>query len=322
MKRRIYVLMLMTIIVTVLIGCTKEPPKCADEDTIKLVKQLIIDKINHNNQIQQQFGALNEKEIKAITEIIEIEYPLATDLNKDIKKYSCTGEAVAGGKYKAKIAYFSQIDDNNRHIVSLNILDYDLFEGVIESVKMIRAKQHTAEEWINKVKALRINGKYTDSKKATEYCSNAILVNPNYAESHFHMGNINAVLKNYDQSIKDYNEAIRLKPDYADAYNNRGATYDDLDNHNQAIADYNKAIQMEPKNSAAYNNRGVFHGNLGNHAQAIADFTKVIELDPQNASAYYNRGIAYERLGNKEESLNNIKEAARLGHEGAKRLLK
>ena len=65
-------------------------------------------------------------------------------------------------------------------------------------------------------------GKYTDPKKAIEYLSNAVRLQPYDAIAYNNRGIAYADLGDYQSAIEDYNQAIRLKPDYADAYNNRG----------------------------------------------------------------------------------------------------
>ena len=54
----------------------------------------------------------------------------------------------------------------------------------------------------------------------------------------------------FDQAIAEYTEAIALDPDYADAYNNRGAAYLRVGDFDQAIADYNTTIAITYNNLA------------------------------------------------------------------------
>jgi tetratricopeptide (TPR) repeat protein len=41
-------------------------------------------------------------------------------------------------------------------------------------------------------------------------------------------------------------QAIRLNPNYADAYSNRGFAYNQKGQKNQAIADLEKAVSLDP----------------------------------------------------------------------------
>jgi len=53
----------------------------------------------------------------------------------------------------------------------------------------------------------------------------------------------------------DYSEAIRLDPKYAEAYYIRGRAWGNKGEYDRAIADYNEAIRLDPKSTWAYNNR-------------------------------------------------------------------
>lgn len=74
------------------------------------------------------------------------------------------------------------------------------------------------------------------------------------------------------KAIADYTEAIRLNPEFADACFNRGNAYYGKGQYDDAIADYTEAIRLNPKFAEAYYNRGNAY-----EAKAEADFTKAEE---------------------------------------------
>ena len=45
-------------------------------------------------------------------------------------------------------------------------------------------------------------------------------------------------LKQYDKATSDYTEAIRLQPDFAQAFNDRGIAYKALQQYDKAVSDY------------------------------------------------------------------------------------
>ena len=81
-----------------------------------------------------------------------------------------------------------------------------------------------------------------------------------------------------DDAIADYTEAIRLNPDYAEAYNNRGFIHNMKGDYDDAIADYTEAIRLNPKNPNCYCNRGIAYENKDDFACANVDYQKYIEL--------------------------------------------
>ena len=74
-----------------------------------------------------------------------------------------------------------------------------------------------------------------------------------------------------DNAIVHYTEAIRLNPDFADAYNNRGNAYGRKGDFDAAIQDYNKAIALNPEYARAYANRGEAWLHLKEWERAKAD---------------------------------------------------
>ena len=97
----------------------------------------------------------------------------------------------------------------------------------------------------------------------------------------------------FDRAIADFTEAIRLDPKYAEAYYIRGVAYGNKGDLDRAIADYSEAIRLDPKLAAAYNNRGNAYKNKGDLDRAITDYSEAIRLAPGYDIAYFNRGRAY-----------------------------
>jgi len=97
-------------------------------------------------------------------------------------------------------------------------------------------------------------------------------------------------------AIDLWSQAIDLDPNFANAYYNRGTAYNYLKRYEEAIADYIRAIDIDPNFAYAYNGRGIAYKNLKRYEEAIADHTRAIELDPNDANAYYNRGNAHKDL--------------------------
>ncbi len=118
--------------------------------------------------------------------------------------------------------------------------------------------------------------------------------------------------KDYRGAIADYSEAIRLNPNYAEAYLNRGDTHYDLGDKQGALADYNAALNINPNYANAYIGRGNVRDDLGDNQGAIADYNAALKINPNNAYAYYNRAIAYKNWGNKEGVIVDLQKAAEL----------
>ena len=95
----------------------------------------------------------------------------------------------------------------------------------------------TAADWLKKALSLWDGEKYTDPKKAIEYLSNAIKLQPDDADAYNSRGNAYYKLGQYQRAIEDYNEVIRLKPDHVNAHYSRGNTYYKLGQYQRAMED-------------------------------------------------------------------------------------
>lgn len=115
-------------------GCVKEPPKCSDDGTFTLIRQIMA------NQLMGLEG-ITEKEIQ---DNMKIQLPRATAFDEKIKKYNCEARLIGGSTVELPIKYESQLDDNDQHIVFVNgITRQDLLLlrfAITEEIKSKRAK--------------------------------------------------------------------------------------------------------------------------------------------------------------------------------------
>src|SRR5438270_878271 len=97
----------------------------------------------------------------------------------------------------------------------------------------------------------------------------------------------------YDNAISDFSEAISLDPNYADALQSRASAYSDKGDHDHAIADYNESIRLNQKNPIAFNNRCDELLLIGQVQAAISDCNESLRQRPSHANTLMHRGNAY-----------------------------
>lgn len=153
------------------------------------------------------------------------------------------------------------------------------------------------------------NGDIDDAIK--DY-SEAIRLNPEYAEAYYCRGRAHNNNGNINDSLNDYNKCIDLKPGFAPAYNNRGFIRINKGAYSEALKDFDHAIMLDPNNWNAHNNRGCVQIKLGNLDMAILDFDETIRLNPNHAETYNNRGIAKKKKGNIPEALQDFNRSIEL----------
>jgi tetratricopeptide (TPR) repeat protein len=104
------------------------------------------------------------------------------------------------------------------------------------------------------------------------------------AEDYFTSGNVHYENNNINKAIADYTQAIKLNPNFAEAYYFRGNSYS-LNDSDKAITDYTEAIRLNPRYAEAYYNRGWGYFWEQDYDKAIADFEAVLKIEPNNARA-------------------------------------
>ena len=207
---------------------------------------------------------------------------------------------------------------------SLNANDIDYARRLIENdLKRLGAKD---EYYFY----LALIAKDLEIKK--ELYTNAIEANPNFTDAYINRGLVYNELKEYKNSIADYDKAIEMDSKCALAFNNRGYSKflaGDLDG---ALKDYNKAILLNPKMKMALDNKamlfskacmeddkdfgekyylslGIVELREGNIAEAIRNFDESIALNPKTELPYFYKGIAYQSLNKNDEAYENYSKA-------------
>jgi tetratricopeptide (TPR) repeat protein len=117
------------------------------------------------------------------------------------------------------------------------------------------------------------------------------------AEDYFTSGNIHYENNNFDKAIADYTQAIKLNPNFAEAYYFRGNSYSYNDS-DKTIADYTEAIRLNPRYVNAYFSRGNAYFWNKDYDKAIADFEAVLKIEPNNAEARKALENAKQARGN------------------------
>ncbi|MEO1068623.1 MAG: tetratricopeptide repeat protein [Cyanobacteria bacterium J06638_6] len=112
-------------------------------------------------------------------------------------------------------------------------------------------------------------------------------------EDFFSQGGEKLDQNDYQGAIKDYTQAVELNPRYAEAYNNRGVAYARLGDRQSAIADYDRAIGLNPDYALAYANRGSSRRELGEREKAAIDYWQAAQLyQQQGETEKYNNAIS------------------------------
>ena len=121
------------------------------------------------------------------------------------------------------------------------------------------------------------------------------------------IGDENYKKKNYDVSIRNYQDALKLNPSDEVTLLKLGNIYKIKNDNKNAISFYKKSIVVNPNYADGWFNLGLGYASDNSNGKAKECFHHVITLNPNYSYAYYALGVAYEQDGNKKEALNNYK---------------
>jgi len=163
-------------------------------------------------------------------------------------------------------------------------------------------------------------------RAAGDAYSDAVRLDPGYAEAYAGRGYIFYVHNNFQSAILDLNRAIALKPDLAVAYSYRGMAYEGMPNDQSALLNLTRAIELDPRLKEAYYRRATLFVRAGDIEAAIDDLTEVIALDPENTDYYVERAQAYAAIGDRSRAALDLEKVIALARDdetraAARRLL-
>lgn len=175
-------------------------------------------------------------------------------------------------------------------------------------------KASTADEFMvlayNKTTSLDSGEKVESEKKeAIKLVSQAIKLQPNYAQAYLLRGWLYSQLRNNSKATLDYNKAISIDPEYDASYMLRAATKIALEDQSGALNDYNKAISINPDNFNALEGRGFVRQTLNDNKGALDDFNQASKINPiREKDNKYRIAVLIGKCG-ANGAIGNIREA-------------
>ncbi len=180
-------------------------------------------------------------------------------------------------------------------------------------------------------------GKLPDGPKKTQmlneaigHLNEAVKIHPTYKNAYLLLGNAHNFLKNYEQSIANYDLCLRVSPGFETAIENLGITLreagrysgeqkNDMVNARKYLM---RAYGLNNKDYATVRLLGVVHGMSGDQPNAIRFFKEALALLPSNnltdgqkrqkAQAYVELGTAYSVSKDETNAQLNFQQAVKL----------
>ncbi|TAG93334.1 MAG: tetratricopeptide repeat protein [Oscillatoriales cyanobacterium] len=184
------------------------------------------------------------------------------------------------------------------------------YQGAVAAyTQAIQLNPNYADAYINRGNALDILG---NKQSALDDYNQALRINPNLANAYLGRGGIRLILGDKQGAIDDFNQVVQTNPNDADSYNTRGASRYYLGDKQGAIKDYTQALSIDPNLSSIYFNRGLARRDSGDNRGALADFSQALRINPNSAQAYASRGLTRYKLGDKQGALQDYQKASDL----------
>ncbi len=202
----------------------------------------------------------------------------------------------------------------NRGVEKIDRKDYKA--AIKELTEAISINPKYAEAYNKRCHAYLMQG---NRLRAMEDCTQALQIKTNFAQAYqayTNRGIARLALGDSTGAIADYTQAIAINPKHALAYNGRGHVREKIGDKKGAIADFTMAIKVDPKFADAYINRCLTRSNAGDRKGAIEDCTYAIKINPNQVQAYLNRSLVNFRLGNYQRAIEDSNIAIRLNSGG------
>jgi tetratricopeptide (TPR) repeat protein len=179
-------------------------------------------------------------------------------------------------------------------------------KSIIEDYKMIQREYDKNQKEMEKLKKdlAMAQGEMAKKNVETRIAAEEKLFQAN---EWFEKGLHSTIGREDDKAIEEYTQAIALNPDYAEAYIYRGAAYynrgtfsSDSGQYELAVKDFRKVVAMKPGTYSAYLAQGAIYVHQNEYEKGIEVINKAIALSPHEGMAYVLRGFIYMQAKSKD----------------------
>ena len=154
--------------------------------------------------------------------------------------------------------------------------------------------------------------KIGENQKSTDAYHNALLINPDYAEAHFNLGNSLFHQGLVEDAEKAFAKAAQLQPKNAKNFFNLAHVHNQQGNIKEAENDLKTAVNLDENYAEAFHLLAQIYHKKGATTLALSSFEKSIRSKPDYPEAYNNMSNVLWDLGRSEEAIEALERAVTL----------
>ena len=165
---------------------------------------------------------------------------------------------------------------------------------------------------------------HNDSETSFKYFTLAIKYSPQNSYIYYCLGNINKLIKNFNEAIVQYKKAIELNSENSEYHYALAECYESIDSIYEQKKALSECLLYNPNNSKAHYKLGIICEIQKDQKNAILHMKKAVEADGSFIAAKHKLALLLEHIGdiegaikiyesilslepNNEEVLNNLK---------------
>lgn len=137
-----------------------------------------------------------------------------------------------------------------------------------------------------------------------KYFTTALKYNDKNVEIYYNLGNINKIIKNFNESITQYKKAIELDPQNAEYYNAIAESYKEIDSVYEQKKALLEGLKYNPDNSQAHYTLGTICKAQNDYQAAIQHVNEAVSLDKNFTEAKILLALLFEHVGDIEHAIN------------------
>jgi tetratricopeptide (TPR) repeat protein len=157
--------------------------------------------------------------------------------------------------------------------------------------------------------------------RAQEVLHDVVQRRPEHGDARYFLARVQYLRGEFAQAEANAQLSIKLRGPAARAYNLIGLIRAEQQQNDTALEAYEQAIRSDPQFGEAYLNAGILLLKLGRVPQALKNLNSAVETNPKSAEAHYHRARARLEQTERAEAEKDLRAAAALGFEPARRLL-